>query len=112
MDDAERINQVIAILTKTGEYIGHHDPDLDEDGERLLGSLVKELFPKDLDIEDDATPQEVANAIIKDISGPIFSAFGAFCLAFHRLAAEHDRNAPEVSSADVLRQLAIEAHDH
>jgi hypothetical protein len=105
MTDEEVIARVIAILTKTGEYVGDSTPD--DDGEGLLNELVKDLFPRSVDVADDAAPQDVANAIGEAISGPIFATLGAFAAAFHQLAAEHDRHDPEVTSAQVLQELAL-----
>ncbi|MFD9462005.1 hypothetical protein [Streptomyces sp. NPDC060027] len=109
MTDEEVMARVVAILTKTREYVGEDAPEPDSEGDVLLNELVKDIFPRSVDIDDDATPQEVANAIAKAMSGPIFAAFGAFAAAFHQLAAEHDRDDPEVSSAQVLRDLALRA---
>ncbi|MEV7125871.1 hypothetical protein [Streptomyces sp. NPDC093260] len=109
MTDEEVMLRVVAILTKTREYIGDGSPELDAPGEALLNELVKDMFPRTVDVADDAAPQEVASAIAKAISSPIFTAFGAFAAAFHQLAAEHDRHDPEVTSAQVLQNIALQA---
>ncbi|MEV8037420.1 hypothetical protein ACFYW8_30785 [Streptomyces sp. NPDC002742] len=109
MNDEEVMTRVVAILTKTREYVGDDAPEPDDESDVLLNELVKDIFPRSVDIDDDAAPQEVANAIAQAMSGPIFTAFGAFVAAFHQLAEEHDRGDPEVPSAQVLRDLALRA---
>jgi hypothetical protein len=75
MTDEEVMTRVVAILTKTREYVGDDAPEPDSESDVLLNELVKDIFPRSVDIDDDAAPQEVANAIAQAMSGPIFTAF-------------------------------------
>lgn len=113
MNDAEVVTRVVAILTETTEWVREEndgaDSDDSDDSLALVGELIADLFPKGLSISSDATPQQVANALSAEIQGSLNRTIGAFASAFHQLAVEHDRHDPEVTSAQVLQELALRA---
>ncbi|MEU5774912.1 hypothetical protein ABZ819_16695 [Streptomyces venezuelae] len=48
-------------------------------------------------------------ALIGEEIGPVIYRLGCFALAFHELAEVHDASQTDVSSAEVLRRLALKA---
>ncbi|WP_328903326.1 hypothetical protein OHR86_28395 [Streptomyces sp. NBC_00441] len=109
MKDAEVMTRVIAILTETRKWVAD-DAEGDASDDQaldLVGALVNELVSTSFEVPGDASPQDVAAAIGGAMSSPLFKAFAGFAAAFHLLAAEHDQHNPEVTSADVLRDLAL-----
>lgn len=109
MDDAEVITRVVAILTKTREWVADDSEPVDDESDGIVGELVKDLFPSSVAVPPDATPQQVASALSDAISPAIYRVIAVFTSAFHQLAIEHDQHDPEVTSAEVLQDLALHA---
>ncbi|MEV5611501.1 hypothetical protein [Streptomyces sp. NPDC052225] len=111
MNDAEVIRKVVAILTELSTWTGSPGADQDPpaDGMKLVGEIVDEFMVAEAEIPDGASPQEIATIAATALTPGVARAFGAFARAFHDLAQEHDRHNPAVTSADILRRLALEA---
>lgn len=111
MNDAEVVQKVVAILTETAALVREEGPGEDDAGARLIGDLVKELTSIEVTVASDSSPQEVVAAVSAALVPTIGRAFGAFSSAFHLLAQEHDRTDPEVTSDQILRDLALRAEN-
>ncbi|MGW5003220.1 hypothetical protein ACWEP8_36830 [Streptomyces hydrogenans] len=109
--NAETMMQVIGILTESGRWVG---PDADTkpyEGGGPLDGLLSDLMKIEVAVDVDATPAEMAEAIGQALVPRVAAVVAAFAAAFHQLAVEHDRLDPEVTSADVLRDLALQANE-
>ncbi|MFF4183097.1 hypothetical protein ACFYZ9_07900 [Streptomyces sp. NPDC001691] len=114
MEQSEVLKRVIGILTEAGDYRRR----LEEDGQRAVGdreigivtALLNETMPR-MEIPADATPQEVATLVAREVGGAIRQLVAAFSLAFVALAEVHDGGEQDVSSADVLQDLALRAEE-
>ncbi|MGC5364812.1 hypothetical protein ACPXCE_24605 [Streptomyces sp. DT24] len=110
MEQSEVVKRVIGILTEAGEM--HRL--LAEDSERddletetgVVTALLDETMPK-IAISEDATIEEVAALVGREVGGAVEQLVGAFTLAFTMLAQVHDSGQTDVSSTDVLRDLAL-----
>jgi hypothetical protein len=113
MDDSERIQRVVGVLTETGEYKRKllENPDhYDHDGTAIDG-LLRDILRMELDIPAGATLQDIAALIGEEMGPVIYRLLGCFALAFHELAEVHDAGQTDVSSAEVLRRLALKAEE-
>ncbi|MFE9371019.1 hypothetical protein ACFYM2_14795 [Streptomyces sp. NPDC006711] len=114
MEQSEVLKRVIGILTEAGDYRRR----IEENGERggrdtevgIVTALLNETMPR-VEIPAEATPQEMATLMAREVGGAIRQLVGAFSLAFVALAEVHDSGRQEVSSADVLQDLALRAEE-
>ncbi|MCT9088474.1 hypothetical protein N4G70_06280 [Streptomyces sp. ASQP_92] len=114
MEQSEVLKRVIGILTEAGDYRRR----IEEDGEQgprdteigIVTALLNETMPH-IRIPADATPQEMATLVAREVGGAIRQLVAAFSLAFLALAQVHDSGEPDMSSADVLRDLALRAEE-
>lgn len=115
MDNSELIQRVIGVLTEAGQYKREllEDPNREEDDSHddAIGSLLGDVLRIELSVPADMRPDELAALVGSEMGPVVYRAFGAFALAFHELAEEHDRHDPEVSSTEVLRRLALKAEE-
>ncbi|MET9364222.1 hypothetical protein ABZX93_25380 [Streptomyces sp. NPDC006632] len=114
MEQSEVLKRVIGILTEAGDYRRR----IEQDGERsgrdteigIVTALLNETMPH-IEIPADATPQEMATLVAREVGGAIRQLVAAFSLAFVALAQVHDSGEQDVSSADVLQDLALRAEE-
>ncbi|MFI0929690.1 hypothetical protein ACH4TP_38065 [Streptomyces sp. NPDC021012] len=106
----ETMTRVVALLTESSQWTGPGGKEraLREAG-GPLEELLQDLVKVDLEIEPDATPTEVVQAVCQALSPRVTDVISAFTVAFRQLAAEHDRFDPQITSADVLRNLGVRA---
>ncbi|MFJ3921924.1 hypothetical protein [Streptomyces sp. NPDC090022] len=111
MERAEVLKRVIGILTETQEI--RRAAEAGENGEvsgpeaGVVTQLLNEMLPS-IKVPADAAPQEVAH-LVADALGPALQTMVAgFSLAFTSLAMAHDSGRTDLSSADVLRTLALQ----
>ncbi|WP_330323481.1 hypothetical protein [Streptomyces pseudovenezuelae] len=114
MRDSDITQRVVGILTQTNEWHRKfsEDPDredLEESG--AVGQFVKELFRAEVDIRGDASPQEAVNAAMDVLEPRILHVVAEFAFAYAELAGLHDSGRTDVSSDDVLRNIALRAQD-
>jgi hypothetical protein len=109
MNDAEVMTRVIAILTETRSWTESDTEESEQDDQALglVGELVNSLVSVSVDIPGNASPQEIAATLGQAFSKPLFRTIAGFAAAFHLLASEHDQHNPEITSIDVLRDLAL-----
>ncbi|MFI6685090.1 hypothetical protein [Streptomyces sp. NPDC050485] len=113
MEQSEVLKRVIGILTEAGDYRRR----IEEDGEQrqdigtgIVTALLNETMPH-IEIPADATPQEMATLVAREVGGAISQLVAAFSLAYVALAHVHDSGEQDVSSADVLQDLALRAEE-
>ncbi len=102
---------MIGILTQTTEW--HRLLDEDQEPHTATGSgVISELLGETLPtivIPENATHEEIARLVAQQVGGAIKQLVGAFALTFAELAQVHDSGRTEVSTADVLRSVALRA---
>ncbi|UQX04234.1 hypothetical protein [Streptomyces sp. RerS4] len=122
MERAEVLKRVIGILTEAqdmrraaeaGEDAADEVHDADEvyDGEGASGGvatqLLNEMLPS-IRVPADATPREVAALVAEALGPALHTMVSGFSLAFTSLAMAHDGGRTDVSSMEVLQELALE----
>lgn len=109
MDDYEVTQRIIGLLTLGASL----QQEVDEGStDTLITRLIVEMFSDTLnalEFRSDDSMDDVLRTVGREISGPLMSMVSAFMRAYYELAREHDAGGPSVSSADVLRQLAVRA---
>ncbi|WP_411104121.1 hypothetical protein [Streptomyces sp. cmx-4-9] len=131
MERAEVLKRVIGILTEAQDIrraaeAGHEadtDPQAGDDpggpgyaegyeeesaataGVATL--LLNEMLPS-ISVPADASPQEVAGLVAAALGPALHTMVSGFSLAFTSLAMVHDSGQTDVSSIEVLQQLALE----
>ncbi|MCT7353617.1 hypothetical protein N4P33_15755 [Streptomyces sp. 15-116A] len=114
MNDSEIIQRIIGVLTEAGEYKRSllEDPEREDDShDSAFNSLLGDVLRTEITVPPGASLQDIGALVGREMGPVIYRVFGAFALAFHELAEEHDRHDPEVSSAEVLRRLALKAEE-
>ncbi|MCX3061225.1 hypothetical protein [Streptomyces beihaiensis] len=107
MEQREIILRAIGVLTETQEMmrrIGSGE-ELDTD-ETQLGKLVSEVFPA-VEIPSAATAEEAAELTIAALMPASVSLVEAFAYLFMQLARVHDEGREDVTSTDLLRDIAL-----
>lgn len=89
------------------EEDGGGDPDA---GGNMVTTLLNETMPH-IAIPSDATVEEMAALVGREVGGAVEQLVGAFTLAFIALAQIHDSGQGDVTSADVLQDLALRAEE-
>ncbi|MFI1064148.1 MULTISPECIES: hypothetical protein [Streptomyces] len=116
MERAEVLKRVIGILTdaqdirravEAGENgdQGEHEEAPAAAGVATL--LLNEMLPS-IRVPADATPQQVAALVAEALGPALHTMVSGFSLAFTSLAMVHDSGRTDVSSIEVLRELALE----
>ncbi|MEU5716990.1 hypothetical protein AB0G71_14580 [Streptomyces sp. NPDC020403] len=113
MEQSEVLKRVIGILTEAGEMqrqaedMNGGDP---EAGGSIVTTLLNETMPH-IAIPADASVEEMAALVGREVGGAVEQLVGAFTLAFIALAQIHDSGQQDVTSADVLQDLALRAEE-
>ncbi|MEU1215483.1 hypothetical protein ACFYSH_08715 [Streptomyces sp. NPDC005791] len=113
MEQSEVLKRVIGILTEAGEMQRHAEEDTSGDpdaGGSMVTTLLNETMPH-IAIPSDATVEEMAVLVGREVGGAVEQLVGAFTLAFIALAQIHDSGQSDVTSADVLQDLALRAEE-
>ncbi|MFD7119070.1 hypothetical protein [Streptomyces sp. NPDC056730] len=132
MEQSEVVLRAIGILTQSAEWIrtanrdaggetdghtgGHGSGQAGggigaESGERSsgegqIGSLLAEVFPS-FTVSPESTPLEAAHAVTAAALPPMMQLIGAFTYVFAQLAEVHDSGRTDITSEDLLRELAL-----
>ncbi|MFE4372537.1 hypothetical protein ACFRMN_30740 [Streptomyces sp. NPDC056835] len=128
MEQSEVVLRAIGILTQSAEWIRtanrdtgrDMDRDMDRDtdgntgaeggergsGEGQIGSLLAEVFPS-FTVSPESTPLEAAHAVTAAALPPMMQLIGAFTYVFAQLAEVHDSGRTDITSEDLLRELAL-----
>ncbi|MEV6260016.1 hypothetical protein AB0M42_04535 [Streptomyces sp. NPDC051784] len=112
MEQSEVLKRVIGILTEAGEMQRHvEEDDGDPDaGGNMVTTLLNETMPH-IAIPANATVEEMAALVGREVGGAVEQLVGAFTLAFIALSQIHDSGQHDVTSADVLQDLALRAEE-
>ena len=112
MEQSEVLKRVIGILTEAGEMQRHAEEDTSDPdaGGSMVTTLLNETMPH-IAIPSDATVEEMAVLVGREVGGAVEQLVGAFTLAFIALAQIHDSGQSDVTSADVLQDLALRAEE-
>lgn len=106
------VKRVVGILTEAGEIRRLLEENVDRDDVQtdstVVTALLNETMPR-ITIPEDASIEEVATIVGREVGGAVEQLVGAFTLAFAMLAQVHDSGQTDVSSADVLQDLALRA---
>ncbi|MFD7067645.1 hypothetical protein ACFV97_10480 [Streptomyces sp. NPDC059913] len=112
MEQSEVVKRVVGILTEAGEIRRLLEENVDRDDldpdSGVVTVLLNETMPR-ISVPEDASVQEVATLIAREVGGAVEQLVGAFTLAFAMLAQVHDSGQTDVTSADVLQDLALRA---
>ncbi|WP_318196343.1 hypothetical protein [Streptomyces sp. MCL20-2] len=109
MEQREVVKRVIGILTEAREMQRLLEADEREDldaGAGAVTALLNETMPH-IAIPDDFSVEEVVAVVGREVGGAVEQLVSAFTLAFTMLAQVHDSGQTDVSSADVLQDLAL-----
>ncbi|MFJ6180214.1 hypothetical protein [Streptomyces sp. NPDC092295] len=130
MEQSEVVLRAIGILTQSAEWIrtanrdaggetdghagghtgggtGAEGPSPERgSGEGQIGSLLAEVFPS-FTVSPESTPLEAAHAVTAAALPPMMQLIGAFTYVFAQLAEVHDSGRTDITSEDLLRELAL-----
>ncbi|MFJ1579380.1 hypothetical protein [Streptomyces sp. NPDC088182] len=130
MEQSEVVLRAIGILTQSAEWIrtANRDAGGETDGqagghtgggtgaegsspergsgEGQIGSLLAEVFPS-FTVSPESTPLEAAHAVTAAALPPMMQLIGAFTYVFAQLAEVHDSGRTDITSEDLLRELAL-----
>lgn len=106
------VKRVVGILTEAGEIRRLLEENVDredlETNPSVVTVLLNETMPR-ISVPEDASIEEVATLVGREVGGAVEQLVGAFTLAFAMLAQVHDSGQTDVTSADVLQDLALRA---
>ncbi|MFI8103820.1 hypothetical protein [Streptomyces sp. NPDC086023] len=111
MQRAEILKRVIGILTEAQEIRRAVEAGEEDEKAELEPSVVTQMLNEMLpaiSVPADATPQEVARSVAGALGPVLQTMISGFTLAFTSLAMTHDGGQDDVSSAEVLRTLALQ----
>ncbi|MEC3998268.1 hypothetical protein VSR01_34175 [Actinacidiphila sp. DG2A-62] len=110
MKDSDFVRRVIGVLTeaKQMQQLLEEDPDREDISGDNVRALLNETMPT-IALPSDATPAEIGEALSLQLGPVIERLTGAFSLIFLQLAEVHDSGRTDVSSAEVLQELALRA---
>ncbi|MFJ7997828.1 hypothetical protein ACIQ7D_11875 [Streptomyces sp. NPDC096310] len=128
MEQNEVVLRAIGILTQSAEWIrtarrdaepgeaGGAEPpagveggggvESGDSGAGQIGSLLAEVFPS-FTVSSEATPLEAAHSVTEAALPPIMQLIGAFTFVFTELARVHDAGRTDITSEELLRELAL-----
>ncbi|MER5773720.1 hypothetical protein ABT144_05325 [Streptomyces sp. NPDC002039] len=110
MDQNEVVKKVVAILTAA--YEDFHQPDSADvpgtEGTDLIGQFLTEAMPR-IELSRDDSLEEIAEQIGREMGMAVTQLAAAFASAYIQLALVHDEDDPAVTSAEVLRDMALRA---
>ncbi len=115
MEQSEVIKRVVGILTEAGEWARQLEEGAEREGVDTSGNLATEMLNEALayrfSLPASASHQQIADAMNERWTDAVHQLVGAFTVAFVELAHVHDSGLADVSSADMLRHLALKADE-
>ncbi|MEV7197003.1 hypothetical protein AB0N81_35145 [Streptomyces sp. NPDC093510] len=108
MEQREIIQRVVGILTESLEMRRQvrENPDGEIENSGAVGAMLEEMLPR-IELPAEATPIEVAAVVGQELGPVIEQITSAFAFSFAQLAEVHDEGRTDVSTADVLRSIAL-----
>jgi hypothetical protein len=112
MKDSDFVRRIIGILTeaKQMQTMLEENPDREDVSGDTVRALLNETMPT-IELPASPTPEELGDALSLQLSPVIERLTGAFSLIYLQLADLHDAGHSEVSSADMLQDLALRADE-
>ncbi|MCF3181902.1 hypothetical protein [Streptomyces sp. NPDC096033] len=112
MERAEILKRVIGILTEAQDVrraveTGREEDAGPQEAPGVATLLLNEMLPS-IRVPADATPQQVAALVAEALGPALHTMVSGFSLAFTSLAIAHDSGRTDVSSLEVLQELALE----
>lgn len=111
MEQSEVMKRVVGILTEAGEWARQLEEGRERDEVDTSNSLATEMLNEALAyriaLPASASHQQIADAMNEQWTNAVHQLVGAFTVAFVELAHVHDSGYTDVTSAEVLRQLAL-----
>lgn len=111
MERSEILKRVIGILTEAQDIRRAVETGQDDAGPDATAGvatlLLNEMLPP-IKVPADASPQQVATVVAEALGPALHTMVSGFSLAFTSLAIAHDNGHTEISSVEVLQQLALE----
>ncbi|GGZ95528.1 hypothetical protein GCM10010371_64420 [Streptomyces subrutilus] len=112
VERAEVLKRVIGILTEAQEIrraaeAGEEADDGPATEAGVATHLLNEMLPS-IRVPAEATPQEVARLVAEALGPALHTMVAGFSLAFTSLAMAHDGGRTDVTSLEVLQELALE----
>ncbi|WP_405452468.1 hypothetical protein [Streptomyces erythrochromogenes] len=111
MERADVLRRVIGILTEAQDIRRAAEDGEDADGSAgtagVATQLLNEMLPS-ISVPADASPQQVATLVAEALGPALHTMVSGFSLAFTSLAIAHDGGRADVSSIEVLQELALE----
>jgi hypothetical protein len=112
MRDSEFVRRIIGILTEARQMqvLLEEDPDRQDISGDNVRALLNETMPT-IEFPAEASPSEIGEALSIQLSPVIERLTGAFSLIFLQLADIHDSGRTDLTSADILQDLALRADE-
>lgn len=113
MERAEVLKRVIGILTEAQDVRRAVESGQDTTGEGpaatagVATTLLNEMLPS-ISVPADASPQQVAALVAQALGPALHTMVSGFSLAFTSLAIAHDNGRTDLTSIEVLQELALE----
>lgn len=108
MDQNDVVLRAIGILTHVTDLRSRMEQGEDPDvSDAPFETLMADVLHSELELPGDASPQEVADAVKAALDPAITQLAAAFSQIFQELADVHDAGRTDVSSSEVLKQLAL-----
>jgi hypothetical protein len=110
MKDSDFVRRVIGVLTeaKQMQTLLEENPDREDVSGDNVRALLNETMPT-IALPSDATAAELGEALSLQLGPVIERLTGAFSLIYLQLAEVHDAGRTDISSAEVLQDLALRA---
>ncbi|MDH6544496.1 hypothetical protein ACFXJO_30560 [Streptomyces lavendulae] len=113
MERAEVLKRVIGILTEAQDVRRAVESGEDTAGDGpaatagVATTLLNEMLPS-ISVPADASPQQVAALVAQALGPALHTMVSGFSLAFTSLAIAHDNGRTDLTSIEVLQELALE----
>ncbi|MET8438069.1 hypothetical protein ABZV61_36055 [Streptomyces sp900116325] len=108
MEEREITRRIVGVLTRAQDL--ERDPEDPNNDAAVIGELLTECIPQIL-IDRSWSDAQLAQEVNRQLDTPLQLIAAAFASAFIQLAEYHDAGRTDVSSADVLRELALQNED-
>lgn len=109
MEFGDVMKRVVGVLTRAQEDLrGMEATEVDESD--IIGQLLTECLPP-IQIDQTWTDEQFSVELNRQLNVPLQRLAAAFASAFLQLAEYHDSGQTDVSSADVLRELALRSEE-
>ncbi|MGW2262404.1 hypothetical protein ACWCXE_32095 [Streptomyces sp. NPDC001780] len=114
MEQNEVVLRAIGILTRSAQWrrqveagdAGGGDPLGEDPGTGQIAALLAEVFPS-VPVREEATALEAAHAVTEAALPSVMRLIGAFTYVFAELAEAHDSGRTDITSEQLLRELAL-----